>query len=98
MSTDRVNLAGDDVVFIVLDVETTGLSDKTDHVIQIAAKVLGSQDPTDIFSQYILPPIDKIPDQIEQLTGITDSFLRYGGRDTLGYELEGPARGKFYKC
>jgi len=86
---DRLNLLGDDVMFIVLDVETTGLDDKSCHIIQLAAKVLGSDDEDDLFSEYILPPIDRIPKIIEELTGITDSFLREGGYDTaLGKERE----------
>ena len=45
----RLNLL-DDVLFVVLDVETTGLDDKSCHVIQLAAKVLGSDDENDLFS------------------------------------------------
>jgi DNA polymerase III epsilon subunit-like protein len=114
----RLNLIDDDVMFLVLDCETTGLDDKTCHIIQLAAKVLGSDDENDLFSgtrspwiwqlyfstqlnslpvlirplEYILPPIDHIPVQIEELTGITDEFLRNGGFDhALGKE-KGTAR------
>ena len=73
---------------MVLDVETTGLDDESCHVIQLAAKVLGSDDEGDLFSQYILPPIDHIPQKIEELTGITDDFLRNGGFDeALGIDI-----------
>jgi DNA polymerase III epsilon subunit-like protein len=42
--------------------------------------------------EYVLPPIDRIPLQIEELTGITDEFLRNGGFDhALGKE-RGTAR------
>ena len=40
----------EDVVFLVLDVETTGLDAKTSHIIQLAAKVLGSSNGVDLFS------------------------------------------------
>lgn len=44
--------------------------------------------------EYILPPIDKLPEKIEELTGITDSFLRNGGYDPAsGTERVGAARG-----
>jgi superfamily II DNA/RNA helicase len=46
----RVNLTNDDVMFVVLDCETTGLDDKSCHIIQLAAKVLGSDDEKDLFS------------------------------------------------
>ena len=42
----------------------------------------------------MLPPIEKIPAKIEELTGITDEFLRKGGFDSaLGVERNGPASG-----
>jgi len=89
---NRLNLSEDDVMFVVLDVETTGLDDKTSHLIQLAGKVLGSDDDNDLFSQYILPPIDCIPTKIEELTGITDQFLRQGGYDKALNREVGTAR------
>lgn len=42
--------------------------------------------------EYILPPVE-VPEKIEELTGIKDSFLRYGGYDdALGKQRDGPAR------
>lgn len=46
----KVNLTNDGVMFVVLDCETTGLDDKSCHIIQLAAKVLGSDDEKDLFS------------------------------------------------
>ena len=48
---NRLNFLDEDTaICIVLDVETTGLDEKTSHVIQLAAKVLGSDDDNDLFS------------------------------------------------
>ena len=88
----RLDLIDEDVLFVVLDCETTGLDDKTCHVIQLAGKVLGSDDENDLFSEYILPPIDRIPLLIEELTGITDEFLRNGGYDQALGKERGTAR------
>jgi len=48
-NVEKLNLLDDNVVFIVIDVETTGL-DESSHIIQMAAKVLGSDDEADIFA------------------------------------------------
>lgn len=74
-------MVNDDLIFLVVDVETTGLSPKSSHIIQIAAKSLGSS-RTAIFNEYVLPP-KKLTSKIESLTGITDKFLRNGGIDPL---------------
>lgn len=44
------------------------------------------------FPEYILPPIDSLPEKIEELTGITDQFLRCGGYDPALERELGPAR------
>lgn len=66
----------DDVCFILLDVETTGLDAASSYVIQLAGKELGSG-PDDEFAEYILPPV-QVPKVIEDITGITDDFLKSG--------------------
>ena len=79
----KPTFSGNDVVFIILDIETTGLSPKSDYIIQIAAKVLGTEKT---FCKYVQPP-KKLPKNIELITGITDDFLRRGGVDQLtGYD------------
>ncbi len=47
---EKLNLLNDNAMFVLLDVETTGLDDKSCHIIQLAAKVLGSDSKADIFS------------------------------------------------
>lgn len=84
----KPSFTGNDIVFLILDIETTGLSSKADYIIQIAAKVFGSEKK---FCKYILPPI-KLPRDIETLTGITDEFLRQGGIDLVtGYNYKNSA-------
>ena len=66
------------------------MSPKSSHIIQISAKVLGS-DREQYFSEYILPPV-QVPSKIEKLTGITNVFLQSGGLDKVtGYYHNGPA-------
>ncbi|GMH70374.1 hypothetical protein TrLO_g11143 [Triparma laevis f. longispina] len=85
------NLSIDSTCFVCLDVETTGLSRRSSHIIQIAAKMLHSSDPRDSFSAYVLPPPNVLKGEVESLTGITDTFLREGGMDISTGVMHGPA-------
>jgi hypothetical protein len=51
-----LNLIDEDVLFVVLDCETTGLDDDC-HIIQLAAKVLRSENEEDLFSSVRLTQI-----------------------------------------
>jgi len=75
MKKERVNFH-EDVCFILLDVETTGLDATSSYVIQLAGKELGASSDNE-FAEYILPPVE-VPQIIEEITGITDDFLRSG--------------------
>lgn len=55
--------------FIVLDIETTGLSPERDEIIEIGAIKVENGEITDRFLKFIKPTIP-IPTQITQLTGI----------------------------
>jgi DNA polymerase III epsilon subunit-like protein len=68
-----------EVLFLIVDIETTGLNPKTDYIIQLAAKVIGSGS---FFSKYIFPPV-MLSENIEKMTGITNDFLREGGKDQI---------------
>lgn len=60
--------------YVVLDIETTGLSSVNDSIIEIGAvKIVGGQ-ITDKFSQLINPG-ENIPENIVKLTGITDEMV-----------------------
>lgn len=60
--------------YVVLDLETTGLSYKQDEIIEIAAiKYCGQK--TDTFSQLIKPK-SVIPENITDLTGITNEMVQ----------------------
>lgn len=60
--------------FVALDIETTGLSSKKDHIIELAAIKFKAAKPVEEFCTLIRPVIS-IPNNITSLTGITDSMV-----------------------
>lgn len=74
------------VLIIVYDIETTGLSAEKNHIIQIAAKkCFSSESGFEIVEEmcWYINPGYALPDTIIELTGITDEFL-----DDMPYESE----------
>ena len=59
---------------IVLDLEATGLRIYEERIIQIAAKVMGSEE-SEIFNIYVLPEDKTISPMIHNLTGISQEFV-----------------------
>ncbi|MBR0463638.1 MAG: PolC-type DNA polymerase III [Clostridia bacterium] len=68
-------------VYVVLDVETTGLSTGTDKIIEIGAVRLENGVETASFSQLINPG-RPIPQKVVELTGITDAMV--AGQPSIG--------------
>lgn len=58
--------------YVVIDIETTGLSRKNDRIIEIAANLYKDGSLSDQFHTYVNPGFH-IPNSITQLTGIRDS-------------------------
>ena len=69
--TNRLPLSQD---FIVFDIETTGLSAKTDKITEIGAVKISNGQIVDHFSQLINPQ-RRLSAKIIELTGITDDML-----------------------
>ncbi|HQO94820.1 MAG TPA: PolC-type DNA polymerase III [Sedimentibacter sp.] len=68
----NVNL---DSVFVVFDIETTGLNPKNDNIIEIGAVKISNRKVIDSFSTFV--HIDKkLPGKIIELTSITDDMLQ----------------------
>ncbi len=63
-----------DSEYVVFDIETTGLSQKHNKIIEIGAVKLKNGEVTDRFSHFVNPEIP-IPYQIEQLTSINDEMV-----------------------
>lgn len=61
--------------FVVIDVETTGLSAYKDEIIQVSAVRYLNGKEADSFSSYIRPTVS-IPQRITQITGIRNDTVR----------------------
>jgi DNA polymerase III subunit epsilon len=68
------DLALDAVEFVVLDVETTGLSPSRHRLIEVGAILMQGDRTLDVFDQLINPG-KRIPDFIAQFTGITQEMV-----------------------
>ena len=64
-----------DQEFVAFDLETTGLSSRTDRIIEIGAVILKDGKEVDRFQTFVDPerPLDR---KIVELTGITDEMLK----------------------
>ena len=62
--------------YIVFDIETTGLSQKKNKIIEIGAVKVKDGEEIDRFSEFINPE-EPIPYSIEQLTSITDEMVMH---------------------
>lgn len=62
--------------YIVLDVETTGLSYIDNEIIQIAILHCKNNEIIDKFVSYVKPSFDKLTPKITKLTGITQNDLK----------------------
>lgn len=60
--------------YVILDVETTGFSSKTEKIIEIALQKVANGEPTDKFTSLVNPG-KALPARIVALTGITDAML-----------------------
>ena len=73
-----INPKGQDLntEYIVFDIETTGLSQKKNKIIEIGAVKVKDGEEIDRFSEFINPQ-EPIPYSIEQLTSITDEMVMH---------------------
>jgi DNA polymerase III epsilon subunit-like protein len=70
-------------MFVCLDVETTGLNPKKDHLIEVAVVRFDHEKILDEWSSLIKAPVN-VPEFVKRLTGINDEMLSDAPRlDTL---------------
>lgn len=63
--------------YVVLDLEMTGLSAKTDHIIEIGAIKIKDNKIVERFGGLVNPSC-KVPTRVVELTGITDEMVQQG--------------------
>jgi CRISPR-associated protein Cas2 len=73
--------------YVLVDVETTGLSVSEHEIIEIGALKVRNGQQGEFFQELIVPK-GKVPEKIEDLTGITNRMLTEQGRDTREVMLE----------
>lgn len=66
--------------YIVVDVETTGLSYLSDEIIEVAALHIIEGKPAGEYQSFVLCN-KEIPESVKKLTGITDKELKQNGRE-----------------
>lgn len=66
--------------YMAIDIETTGLCPENSKIIEIGAIVMEGKHEIARFSRLINPG-DRLPEQIIELTGITDSMLQNEGSE-----------------
>lgn len=64
--------------YISFDLETTGLSEEKDYIIEIGAVKVNNGKVVDRFARFLKPPIS-ISNTITNLTGITDDMVKNAG-------------------
>lgn len=69
------NLTVNEATFVIIDLETTGLSAKENSVIEVAAIKYQSGMIIDEFSQLTKPKEEFIPQRVINLTGITNAMV-----------------------
>ena len=74
------------MVFVALDVETTGTLSYVDHIVELAAVRFSEGKEQDSFSTLIDPGVS-IPEEASRVNGITDEMLK--GKPAISDVLEG---------
>lgn len=87
----RANLLEGGQTIVLIDVETTGLVTKKHRVIQLAGKVLGSQDPRHLYSAYVDPDGAYVSEHIQSKPPWT--VPRLGAGIGIGLYRKGPCCG-----
>ena len=70
--------------YVIIDIETTGLNEKKDEIIELGAVKI-SDNHAESF-QRLIKPAKQVPEYIKEMTGITDEMLKASDdlKDVLG--------------